>query len=130
MVTINVREEVAKFAQVMEHKLRCNDHKPHWKELGVDSAQWFLDRLREEVEELDEALSRGDRDDIMKEAADVGNYAMMIMDIYARGGNGIGICDYELERAERGSIPRPLRVEGRARSTGGERSAGDVEKGR
>jgi len=68
----------------MERKLRLNDHKGVWDSLGVEGAQWFLDRLRDEVSELEEAMGFGDPMDIAQEAADVGNFAMMIMDIYSK----------------------------------------------
>lgn len=42
----------------MEERLRANDHKKHWRELGADDVpdewvpEYLLRRLREEVEEL------------------------------------------------------------------------------
>ena len=66
------------FAAHMEKKLRENDHKPGWFR---DSHFALLRRLREEVEELAEAtMAQDSSDQIVKEAADVANFAMMIAD--------------------------------------------------
>jgi len=88
-----LRPEVLAFAQLMERQLRANDHKPGWKN---DLAMDLLPRLREETDELEEATNRlakqlgwGDaalylessRNNVAREAADVGNFAMMIADV-------------------------------------------------
>ena len=84
-------DAVLKFAQTMQVKLDKNKYKecstmnPHsegrkWNHCGFF---WLLDRLREETMELEEALRQEPNrnyDAIMKEAADVGNFAMMIHD--------------------------------------------------
>lgn len=80
---------VANFANTMQYKLDKNKHKPcpqmnpeklgrTWE--GCD-LHWLLLRLREETIELEKALWDGSRDDVIMEAADVGNFAMMIHDI-------------------------------------------------
>lgn len=77
-----------KFRERMEHKLEVNRDKPcpvmnkdgngrEWKHV---SWQWLLDRLRQETVELEKALHNGNVDEIKDEAADVGNFAMMIHD--------------------------------------------------
>jgi NTP pyrophosphatase (non-canonical NTP hydrolase) len=74
----NVRQEVQAFAAVMEAKLKENDGtKSHWSKSDF---AWLLERLREEVDELEAALEEGNPIEIMREAADVGNFAMMISD--------------------------------------------------
>jgi hypothetical protein len=86
---------VQAFAAVMQSKLAepKNRHKGGWK--GVDygpfgdgrghvwteSTEYLLRRLREEVDELEAALAGDDKDLIASEAADVGNFAMMIADV-------------------------------------------------
>lgn len=87
-------EAVERFAQAMIDKLDKNAHKAHW---GETHEQQLLCRLREEVEELSEAL----RDEVEEqdpfsesarladakvcdEAVDVANFAMMIFDNYSR----------------------------------------------
>lgn len=75
------RREVRQFAKAMEECLRANDHKPGWKQ---DEIRALLDRLREEVGELDVATipEQGRTPgEIAKEAADVANFAMMIADV-------------------------------------------------
>lgn len=85
------RPEVRAFADLMEQTLRKNDHKGTWK---GEARLWLLSRLREEVQELEEAISyaqsydtsdRGARINpwgaVGREAADVANFAMMIADV-------------------------------------------------
>ncbi len=78
-----LRVEVLAFASLMEKKLRENDHKGGWQ--GEDK-EYLLRRLTEEMGELERAAtafvtpSRGWRDIVGSEAADVANFAMMIAD--------------------------------------------------
>ena len=67
------------FAARMAEKLHKNDHKGTWDEL---SYEYLLARLRQETGELTEAIeARLPANDIIDEAADVANFAMMIADI-------------------------------------------------
>ena len=71
-----VRPSVSWFAKRMEQTLQRNDYKGGWSE-----CQWeyLIDRLREESQELRLALEAGDNvENIIKEATDVSNFAMMI----------------------------------------------------
>ena len=66
----------------MRRKLRENRYKGGWQE---ETSEFLLNKLGEEVEELTEAiqadnLSRFDLRDVIDEAADVGNMAMMLAD--------------------------------------------------
>ena len=71
--------EVVAFADAMEAQLRANDHKPGWKN---DWSKDLLKRLREETDELEKTLEEPDyTGNILKEAADVANFAMMIADV-------------------------------------------------
>jgi len=65
------------FTHEMAKKLEANSHKHGW-DYTMD--QWLLDRLNEEVEELTKALNSEPPvpDDIVREAADVANFAMFI----------------------------------------------------
>jgi len=71
------------FACVMEYKLSQNRKKGDsagWRKLGAAKLQ---DRLDDEIEELDAALWDGvtpDKRDVLLEAADVANFALMIAD--------------------------------------------------
>jgi len=75
------REEVRDFAMVMENVLRENDHKGGWDK---DSFLWLCTKLGEEVGEVSTILAKSPleppRVETMKEAADIGNIAMMIFD--------------------------------------------------
>lgn len=79
------RPEVIAFATLMEQQLRENDWKGGWR--GVPEYE-LLGRLKEETEELCDALTRratltGERliENVGREAADVANFAMMIADV-------------------------------------------------
>ena len=66
------------FINVMNEQLYINKHKGGWKHLD-DS--YLLARLMEELGELAVAIEYGiNKKDIIKEAADVANFAMMIAD--------------------------------------------------
>ncbi|WP_245628942.1 hypothetical protein [Alicyclobacillus shizuokensis] len=80
---LDIREPVRWFARQMELKLRENDHKGGWLECDV---WWLFSRLYEEVAELQEAMyevAAGDasREKVIREAADIANFAMMIADL-------------------------------------------------
>lgn len=77
------RPEVRAFADAMEAKLRENDHKPGWK---GDHPRDLMRRLDEEANELRKLLPVGgarvtDGGGVLREAADVANFAMMIADV-------------------------------------------------
>lgn len=75
---IAVRDEVVWFASRMEAKLRKNDHKSHWSYLSVGQLRR---RLAQEFAELKRAIDReASAAEIIDEAADVANFAMMIAD--------------------------------------------------
>ena len=76
-----LRQSVATFAQAMEEKLRENDYKGGWK--GCDM-QYLSMRLTQEREELRKAVERGDPTEVLREAADVANFCMMIAEKVAR----------------------------------------------
>jgi len=69
------------FAYDMEKKLKENDHKDTWSKQNV---YWHLARMMGEISELQDALNGGTKQDIINEAADIGNYAMFIADIVRR----------------------------------------------
>ncbi len=84
-VALGVRVDVFKFSLAMEAALKKHD-----KERGErgwisspDPVTWFLSRLKEEVEELQEAMDNIDVKLTKKECADVANFAMMIYSILA-----------------------------------------------
>lgn len=73
-----LRPEVLRFAQAMEEELRRNDHKGGWKNMTDVS---LILRIQEECDEL-KMVTWNDRParEILSEAADVANFAMMLAD--------------------------------------------------
>ena len=79
---VSCRTSVNWFAEQMELKLRDNDHKGGWASC---EHSWLLDRLKQEVGELEKALDQVDnQENVIKEAADVANFALMIADLAGR----------------------------------------------
>jgi len=82
--------EVLVFAKAMQFKLDKNAHKSGWATYDDEGKRkWdngmiaFLhDKLLEEVDELQEAMEEGTAEEVVQEAADVGNLAMMIDDCF------------------------------------------------
>lgn len=86
---MKTRKSVAWFAQEMEAKLRENDHKEGW--LGCRFSALFK-CLRNESDELlvkahplqldtmSEKLTQEDACELIRECADIANFAMMIAD--------------------------------------------------
>jgi hypothetical protein len=72
------REQVQWFAEQMEKKLQENDRKGGWENC---SPGYLMRRLREEYQELLGLMIPQDREKIIREAADIANFAMMIADI-------------------------------------------------
>ena len=80
---MTLRPEVLRFAENMEKKLREHDDRPGWKDNAPEA---LLARLRQETDELDEAIASRmqttSSSEVMDEAADVANFCMMIHDVY------------------------------------------------
>jgi NTP pyrophosphatase (non-canonical NTP hydrolase) len=91
----DIRHQVTHFSRLMEEKLRVNDHKGGWDDCHPF---WLLAKLTEEIGELGESItkmypsdgSNGDLGDswnqgllvaTIDEAVDVGNVAMMMVDV-------------------------------------------------
>ena len=80
---MQVRESVKWFAEQMENKLKENDKKGGWDDCNI---YWLIQRIREETNELLSAVNLNrdlgaTKENIIREAADVANFAMMIADI-------------------------------------------------
>ena len=73
---LGMRPQLAWFANEMERQLEANDHKTGWKDFHLKQ---LLRRLKQEVGELERAIEKG-KPDVVEEAADVANFAMMIAD--------------------------------------------------
>ena len=70
------------FSGVMNSKLRQNDHKSHWSGMTPSDV---LAGLRGEIQELSDELPGGDTERIIREAADVANFAFFAHDNARRG---------------------------------------------
>lgn len=68
---------VQQFAAEMQNKLDENCHKGGWHDC---TWHYLRKRLREETAELEIAVASRDKKRIVREAADVANFAMMIAD--------------------------------------------------
>lgn len=73
-----VRADLQRFFDAMIYKLRRNKNKGRWEDLDLTSA---LARLEEEVRELKEALAEGSSIEVLMEAADVANFALIVANI-------------------------------------------------
>ena len=69
------KDDIRRFVDAMVYKLGVHSRKGRWE--GIPSQRAF-DLLGGEVRELKEALEGGNLIEIMLEAADVANYAMII----------------------------------------------------
>ncbi len=88
VMTRGIEEEkalVELLSVAQREKLRENAHKDHWRTCSVT---FLLSRLDEEVHELRMEVLLGWSEDraekILREAADVANFAAMIADVVAR----------------------------------------------
>ena len=70
-----MRHELKVFTSIMEHKLALNDHKGGFED-GDPKALLIL--LEHEVAELKQSIEDGDYFEILTEAADVANFAMIL----------------------------------------------------
>lgn len=81
------KRKVSAFARLMLSKLFLNRHKGDWSD---ESILWLLNRLRQEVDELAQAIASPShtpaemerwQELVAMECADVANFAMMIADV-------------------------------------------------
>ena len=70
--------ELMPFLDSMRVKLAMNKHKGKWEDKTIDQT---LNELRDEVEELAGAIKRGNTIEMLLEAADVSNLAMIAFNI-------------------------------------------------
>lgn len=81
-----LRPEVRKFAERMEENLRRYDQSRGPTGWHGESVDWLANRILEEHEELRAAIESGNLYAVCSEAADVGNFAMMVADVAYRYG--------------------------------------------
>ena len=85
---MRVGKAIEEFAERMQTKIDKNRYKrdsimnPNGRERKWShcTPEWLLYRLRQETLELEEAIMNEDPEAVRDEAADVGNFAMMIHD--------------------------------------------------
>lgn len=77
MTEIEYERKVEKFSGAMFSKLLANRHKGDWSRCDFG---YLLDRLRGESLELERSIGNKTPEEILSEAADVANFAMMIAD--------------------------------------------------
>lgn len=73
----NTQRGIKTLVSNMVIKLEKNNHKGGWNSCNNT---FLMNRMREELVELTDAISRRDLEHIINEAADVANFAMMIAD--------------------------------------------------
>ncbi len=78
LVAIGCAPDLQRFFDAMIYKLRRNAHKGKWETLPLEKA--FAD-LHAEVEELDKSIASGSTAEILMEAADVANEALIVANI-------------------------------------------------
>lgn len=66
--------ELSVFMSVMRLKMEANRHKGRWQDMDLAKV---LARIKDETDELAEAIERGSPIDILLESADIGNFAMI-----------------------------------------------------
>jgi len=76
-----MRESVLELANHMELVLKKNDHKMGWSGLSIKT---LLCMVKNEVDELEEALDNCNPVETIKEAVDVANFCMMIRENIVR----------------------------------------------
>jgi hypothetical protein len=76
-------DDFRRFVDAMRYKMKRNAHKGRWEDIGLIEAQMLLGK---EVEELKEAIRDGNMIEIILEAADVANFAMIVSAIAVERG--------------------------------------------
>lgn len=80
-----VKIKVSLFANVMIQKFKTHERKGGWKDMNTkEDLQKLLQCLKDEVNELEVALDKEPDQNVIKEAADVANYALIISDLVGR----------------------------------------------
>ena len=75
---VDVELDVKDFSESMLSKLWHHRSKGYWMDVPEEGPDYYLHRMKQEVQELELALATETTDDIVRECADVSNFAMMI----------------------------------------------------
>lgn len=76
--------DIRRFMDCMKYKLEVHKGKGRWEDMTIADA---FSKLRREVEELEDAIRGGNLVEVMLEAADVANFAMILSTIMVERGN-------------------------------------------
>lgn len=76
-------QDIRRFVDAMVYKLSVHAAKGRWDGQSVESR---IEKLEAEVQELKDAVARGNMVEILLEAADVGNYGLIISSIAVERG--------------------------------------------
>ena len=68
-------DDIRRFVDAMRYKLEKNRFKGRWEDLDLGDA---LNLLQKEVYELTVAIDKGNMIEILLEAADIANFAMIV----------------------------------------------------
>ena len=79
--TEQYEEDLKLFIHEMLAKLWKHRDKGHWEDIDIPTA---LRRMREEIDELEEAIKNNDYAEIHQEAADVANFALILSSVLRR----------------------------------------------
>ena len=77
------RDDIRRFVDAMIYKLKVHSKKGKWETLDMASV---LPKLQAEVAELEEAVAGGNMVEVLLEAADVANYALISASIAVEKG--------------------------------------------
>lgn len=83
---VDCEKEIKQLVDAMRYKLKKNNHKGKWEEMTLIKA---IELLKEEVKELEEAASRDSDIEIILEAADVSNFAMIVANLAMKRGANV-----------------------------------------
>jgi NTP pyrophosphatase (non-canonical NTP hydrolase) len=79
----NYDNDIRRFMDAMRYKLDVHKGKGRWEDMSIEKA---MELLMGEVEELGDAIRKGNLIEVMLEAADVANFAMIISTIMLERG--------------------------------------------
>lgn len=82
--TEQYEHDIRRFVDAMVYKLRIHANKGRWEDCNVSD---MLPRLKDEAGELEQAIIEGNTMEILAEAADVANFAMIISSITVERGS-------------------------------------------
>jgi len=77
-IPVEYAGDFRRFTDAMAYKMVLNKHKGRWEDVNLEE---MLKRLKDEVDELEEAIGTKNMVEILLEAADVANFAMIVASV-------------------------------------------------